>query len=381
MERSAWGEAILWRLKPRQLVPSGPPRVAFWALLALSACSTAMAVAVARTLHVRVGGLLLFGAWCVSLSIAVRWAPQWWHLGAEVLITDRRVIWKRGAFARSIERAGISFARINWHPSRRLGDLTLVRDVPTGALSRRLTITLRGIERPDLVWDFIRARVPAPPPPPPAEGVDGDSRPLGQRLDADERVVWSERPLTSWRRFLPRTSRDRAACLLGLAAFGTLARIVVAYVPAARKVLAGGVDPYSLGFLALLAAMASSSALLLGLGGALVWSAVVRPGLLLHSTRYWITDRRVVIAQGHEELQLDRSRIVDVIDAPASGADDGHDLFLILDGPRARAVSLQGAFGEGSNHSPRELRPVLRNVLDPDAVRRVLGGRAVTGTA
>ncbi|HEU4535678.1 MAG TPA: hypothetical protein VFS00_16235, partial [Polyangiaceae bacterium] len=367
MERSAWGEAILWRLRPRQVVAEGTPRVAFWSLLALAACSTAMAVAVARTLQVRVDALLLFGAWCATLSTLVRWGPQWWHLGAEVLITDRRVVWKRGAFARSIERAGISFARIHWHPSRRLGDLTLVRDVPTGALGRRLTLTLRGIERPDLVWDFLRARDPSLPPPSGAAD-DAGSRPPAQRFDADERVVWSERPRTSWRRFLPRTSRDRAACLLGLVAFGTLGRIVVAYVPAVRKVLAGGVDPYSLGFLALLVAMASSAALLLGLGAALVWSAVVRPGLLLHSTRYWITDRRVVIAQGHEELQLDRSRIVDVIDAPASGADDGRDLFLILDGPRARAVSLQGAFGEGSG-GPRELRPVLRNVLDHDAVR------------
>lgn len=366
MERTALGEAILLRLKPGQLAQSGAERVAFWALAALSASATAMAVAVARTLHVRADALLFFGAWCASLALLSRWAPQWWHQRAEVWVTDRRVVWKRGAFARSIERAGISFARIHWYPSRRAGDLTLVRDVPTGALGRRLTLTLRGVERPDLVWDVIRGRDPSSLPLP-----GGGSRPLGQRLEADERVVWSERPLTSWRRFVPRTSRDRAACLLGLAAFATMARITVAYVPAARKVIAGGVDPYSLGFVALLAAMASSSVLLLGVGASLVWTAVVRPGLLLHSTRYWITDRRVVIAQGREELQLDRSRIVDIIDAPAPGAGDTRDLFLILDGPRARAVALQGAFGEGAG--PRELRPVLRNVLDPEAVRRVLG--------
>jgi hypothetical protein len=377
MERTAWGEAILFRLRPRRLVHSGVQRVALWALLALAACATAMGVAVARTLHVRADALLLLGAWCASLALFARWAPQWWHLNAEVWITDRRVIWKRGAFARSIERAGVSFARIHWYPSRDVGDLTLVRDVPTGALGRRLTLTLRGIERPDLVWDVIRGRDPSSLLPPPPQG---GTRSPGQRLDADERVVWSERPLMSWRRFLPQSSRDRAAGLLGLAVFVTLARTVVAYVPAARKVIAGGVDPYSLGFFALVAAMASASALLLGVAAALLWTAVVRPGLLVHSTRYWITDRRVVIARGHEELQLDRSRIVDVIEAPASGAGDCRDLFLILDGPRARAVALQGAFGEGSG--PRELRPVLRNVLDPEAVRRVLNvGWAATGVA
>ncbi len=376
-ERTAWGEAIVWRLRPRQPVQGGAQRVAFWALVAFSACATAMAVAVARTLHARVDALLLLGAWCATLAILVRWAPQWWHLGAEVWVTDRRVVWKRGAFARSIERAGISFARIHWQPSREFGDLTLVRDVPTGALGRRLTLTLRGIERPDLVWDVIRGLDPSSLPLAPALG---GSRPLGQRLEADERVVWSECPLTSWRRFLPQTSRDRAACALGLLAFATMARTVIAYVPAARHVLAGGVAPDSLGFVALVAAMASASALLLGVGASLLWSAVVRPGLLLHSTRYWITNRRVVIAQGPEELQLDRSRIVDVIDAPAAGVHACHDLFLILDGPRARAVALQGAFGGGSG--PRELRPVLRNVLDPEAVRRVLGpARAATGAA
>lgn len=377
MERTAWGEAILFRLRPRRLVQNGVQRVALWVLLALAACATAMGVAVARTLHVRADALLLFGAWCASLALFVRWAPQWWHLGAEVWVTDRRVIWKRGAFARSIERAGVSFARIQWYPSRDVGDLTLVRDVPTGALGRRLTLTLRGIERPDLVWDVIRGRDPSSLLPPPPQG---GTRSPGQRLDADERVVWSERPLMSWRRFLPQSLRDRAAGLLGLAVFVTLARTVVAYVPAARKVIAGGVDPYSLGFFALVAAMASASALLLGVAASLLWTAVVRPGLLVHSTRYWITDRRVVIARGHEELQLDRSRIVDVIEAPASGAGDCRDLFLILDGPRARAVALQGAFGEGSG--PRELRPVLRNVLDPEAVRRVLNvGWAATGVA
>ena len=93
------------------------------------------------------------------------------------------------------------------------------------------------------------------------------------------------------------------------------------------------------------------------------------------ATRYWITDRRVLIAQGDEELHLERTRIIDVIDAPAAGGDRAiSDLFLILDGPRARAVAMQGAFDD---QAPRELSPILRNVLDGEEVGRILRAKAM----
>jgi hypothetical protein len=99
----------------------------------------------------------------------------------------------------------------------------------------------------------------------------------------------------------------------------------------------------------------------------LLYAVVVRPARLAAQTRYLITDRRVLIQRGNEELHLDRSRIVDVIDAPAEGG--VHDVFLVLDGPRARAVAASGAFGEAGAHG---LQPVLQRVADADAVQRIL---------
>ena len=94
---------------------------------------------------------------------------------------------------------------------------------------------------------------------------------------------------------------------------------------------------------------------------------VVKPVRLAARTRYLITDRRVLIQRGDEELHLDRSRIVDVIDAPKERG--LHDIFLVLDGPRARAVAASGAFGEAGGQG---LQPVLQRVADAEAVQRIL---------
>jgi hypothetical protein len=81
-----------------------------------------------------------------------------------------------------------------------------------------------------------------------------------------------------------------------------------------------------------------------------------------------ITNKRVLIQRGREELSLDRTRIVDVIDAPA-GAGMSH-VFLVLDGPRARALAASGAFGE-LTRGP-DLRPVFESLEDAEGARRVL---------
>ena len=47
---------------------------------------------------------------------------------------------RRGRLRRSIDRREISYARIHWDPKRPgIGDLEIVRAVPTGALRRRLS--------------------------------------------------------------------------------------------------------------------------------------------------------------------------------------------------------------------------------------------------
>jgi hypothetical protein len=127
------------------------------------------------------------------------------------------------------------------------------------------------------------------------------------------------------------------------------------------------VHPESVAFVALVAAFSLTIVLLLVGGAALLYASVVRPARLEARTRYLITDRRVLIQRGDEELHLDRSRIVDVIDAPVAGG--VRDVFLVLDGPRARAVAASGAFGEAAGVG---LQPVLRRVADAESVRRIL---------
>jgi hypothetical protein len=83
---------------------------------------------------------------------------------------------------------------------------------------------------------------------------------------------------------------------------------------------------------------------------------------------YLVTNKRVLIQRRFEELHLDRSKILDVIEAPKGGG--LYDLFLVLDGPRARAVAASGAFGEiarGPN-----LRPVFEAVEDAEGVSKIL---------
>ena len=108
---------------------------------------------------------------------------------------------------------------------------------------------------------------------------------------------------------------------------------------------------------------------LVGLG----YIALVRPGRLAQQTRYLITDQRVLIQRGHDELCLDRTNIVDVIDSP--GQSGLHDIFLVLDGPRARAVAASGAFGERDIEDG--LVPVFHAVVDADEVSQIL--RVVPG--
>jgi hypothetical protein len=89
---------------------------------------------------------------------------------------------------------------------------------------------------------------------------------------------------------------------------------------------------------------------------------------MVRETRYLVTDKRVLIQRGLEELHLDRSRIVDVIDAPAG--EGVRNVFLVLDGPRARALAASGAFGE-IDRGPN-LRPVFESVEDAEGVAKIL---------
>jgi hypothetical protein len=345
-------------------------RVVFWSFLTVGLIAAASAVAIAQTTRGNVGALLFTTVWSVSFALGQRFVPQWWHQAAELVITDRRVLWKRGPHRRSIERAGISFARIHWYPGQNVGDLELVRDIPTGALGRKLRVLFRGVEAPDRVWDHIRGAASLPTTPLPRL----EPEPAGQRLSSGERVIGFFRPTLSWRQYVPTTVRTSGALGLGLlAALATINAISHA-IPAAKLVLRAGVPALSAGFIALVLALSLTTALLLATGVSLVWTAVLARAARDHDTRYLVTDRRVVITQGQDELQIDRSRIVDVVEAPVRDGGDGTDVFLVLDGPRAKAMAVSGAFGEAD--ASEELRPVLRRVADPESVRLLLLSRA-----
>ena len=104
-----------------------------------------------------VGGLLAFAAWMATLGIALNFGPRWWRSELEFILTDRHIVMRRGRLRRSIDRREVSYARIHWNPKRPgIGDLEIVRAVPTGALRRRLMLRLQSITAPDRVWAIVR---------------------------------------------------------------------------------------------------------------------------------------------------------------------------------------------------------------------------------
>ncbi|UQA61712.1 hypothetical protein [Polyangium aurulentum] len=358
---SLFGEEVVWSGRPKVVECPLLYRVAAAVCAVFSAISTASAIVVATALDRQTGPMLAFAAWMATLALVFALGPKWWRSELEFVVTERHVVLQRGRLRRTMDRAAISFARIHWNPKNPgAGDLELVRAVPTGALRRRLSIVLTGIVAPDRVWAIIRGVTPATP------AGDGH-RLLAQRLDEGERVLWSGHPPDRWRRWLPTSWRAFAS--LGLGIWLVVAAIMTSVhsVHAVRTVVSAGILPESVTFVALVTSLALTSLLLASAAGIIVYASVVRPARLEKETRYWITDRRVLIQRGDEELHLDRSRIVDVIDSPAEKG--LKHLFLVLDGPMARAFASSGAFGE---RNVQGLQPVLHRIADADAVRRII---------
>jgi hypothetical protein len=355
---SLFGEPIKRIWTPKHVPPPILGRIGAFMIGALAAVTTCFAIAVGRVLHVPIGSMLVLAAWLSLLAIGAYYGPSWWRRGIRVVLTPRHVIWRRGRLKRSIDRRTISFARIHWHRSAPgVGDLELVRAVPTGALRRTLSIMLPDLEAPDAVWAEIR-------------GVDvtdalGDgARPLGQRLDKEERVLWTQKPQTQvWD--IQRWLTLAVACVAGLAGF----RALIGGIHALQIVVRAGLRPLSASFGALALGVSISVAFVLATAALIGYHALFRPGRLNHATRYVVTDRRVLIQRGSQELHLDRDRIVDVIDAPNKHG--LHDLFLVLGGKNAHAHALAGAFGERIQ-TQGDLWPVLRAVHDSETVRAIL---------
>ena len=97
--------------------------------------------------------------------------------------------------------------------------------------------------------------------------------------------------------------------------------------------------------------------LLLAVSVGVAYAAFVRPARLARATRYFVTDARVLIRRGNEELSLDRSRIAYVIDAPWRKLHDSVFSSSILPSG-ARALAPSGAFWRRGPR--RRLTPGLR---------------------
>lgn len=354
---SLFGEEIVWSGGPKAVTVPLVYRIGAFASAVVSLVSLAFAVVVARGLGQTAGTLLVFSAWCAALALAAWRVPLWFRASARYLVTDRHVIWQRGRLRRSIDRDAISYAVIRWSGTPGVGDLVLERAVPTGALRRTLSLTLPDVEAPDRLWALVRGLTPSAP--------QGDgTRSLAQRLDDGERVLWSAFPrATRW------TRRRTLGVAMAVVAAVSAVLVLVRSTPAVLRVVrAHALSPLTSG--ALVAGVLLGVLLLVAVAVAVGYVALVRPVRLARETRYFVTDRRVLIRRGAEELHLDRDRIAYVISTPSGEDDSRRDLFLVLDGPQARAFSPSGAFGEPD--AEERLRPVFTAIEDADTATELL---------
>ncbi len=359
---SLFDERIIWTGHPSEVVTPPVLRAAAALAFVASAVSTLFALVLSLGLSASPDPSLLFAAWSATLGVACLHGPKLWLAKVRYVVTEHHVIYQRGPFRRTIERRSISFARIFWsHHTPGAGDLELVRAVPTGALRRRLMLHLYGVTAPDRVWAIIRGEESVAP-------TGHGERPLAQRLDRGERVVWAARPHPTLRAYLPHTHRQWIQLAVAVALAAVFVRMLWLGIPSMQRVLEGGLPAGSVAFVALVAGLSASALMVLAIAGYLAYHVVIRPGRLVNRTRYLITNKRVLIQRGNEELHLDRSRIVDVIDTPTRPGLS--DVFLVLDGPRARALAASGAFGE-AEVGPG-LRPVFQSVDDAESVGRIL---------
>lgn len=358
---SLFGERIVWTGRPKVIAPSPFQRAVSWVLFALAAIATLFAMVVAVALKENPAAPLLFAFWCSGLGLAARQLPCWLLARTRYVVTEQHVITYIGPLSRTIERKSISFARIYWDEREpKYGDLELVRAVPTGALRRRLMLRLQSITAPDRVWAIVRGAEDVAP------RGNGD-QPLAQRLDRGERVVWSAQPRQRMRRLVPHGTRQWSLIVVAAMLFAGVVRMALNALPALGKVQQA-LPALSFSFLALAAGVGLAILLVFGIACYILWDTLLRAAFLTKETRYLITNKRVLIQRGVEELHVDRDKIVDVIDAPAGNG--LHDVFMVIDGPRARALAASGAFGELERDA--HLRPVFEAVEDAEGASRIL---------
>ncbi|HEY5957119.1 MAG TPA: hypothetical protein VIV60_11220 [Polyangiaceae bacterium] len=310
---------------------------------------------------------LWFALCVVTLGALANAIPTWWQGGARYQVTRDHVVWTRGPFRRVIERGGISFARILWSSRHaNVGTLELVRAVPVGPLRRRLALRLEGIEGPDGVWAIVRNAHDVAP-------AGHGELPIGQRLDRGEHILWAAKPLPSLKAYLPVSGNQWSLALLTAALFLVGVVTSVRAMSLLRRLNAAGLGVSRLPFLALIVGLGLAVTCVFYVAVFLVHQTLFYRARMLRHTRYLISNKRVLIQCGREELHLDRRMIVDIIETPAGAGT--LNLFLVLDGPRARALASSGAFGERSDRAA-ELLPIFEWVQDGEGAKHALGRKS-----
>lgn len=355
-------ERVLWQGRPAPGVSRDPQwllgSLLLYAFAAIAALFSALLFVTDLPGVRQMGGMALYLA---VLATGVALAPRFLHDPCEYLVTDRRVMWRRGRVQRWIDRHAISYGRIVWNRSASgVGHLELVRATPFGPLARKQRLLLINVVAPDRVLAIIRGVEPT--------STQGDfDVPLTDRLDPGERVLWGGGP----QGFLLGL-RDVLTAGLGVVVLW----IGLRYGSQAGSVLIDlerlGLQVRSWTWLLLFLATALSFSVLASVGAWLVWHGSFRARALGRDTEYIVTNLRVLIRRGRTELSLDRKSIVDVAVVPV--ADGSRHLFLILDAPEARALSDSGAMMPIT--PARDLvPPIFYELRDTDQVYELLVGR------
>ncbi|MEM1414696.1 MAG: hypothetical protein AAGH15_07340 [Myxococcota bacterium] len=351
-------EHVLWTGRP--LAAPGEPAWLLWPLL-LGAMALVFGLFGSLQAATQMPGARPSAALAVllgAMALAGRILPRWLLDECRYLVTDQRVLWRRGRFLRSVERSRLTHARVRWHHASPLvGDLEVVAGVPFGPLMRKQRIVLHGIREPDRVLAIVRGATPS--------ALVGDrDAPLAERLDAGETLRWHGRPeglLLGWRE-------------LATAGLGAVVTFVGAGVgQRTAQVLLNleglGLSPRSTEWMLLFGAVAISWICIVAVGLRLLHHGIFRARRLGRDTEYLLTERRLLVRRGLVELSVERAHVVDVALRPAGRG--LHHLFLVLDTPRSRALADSGALAPVLPARDR-VPPVLFELRDAGAVRDAL---------
>ena len=352
-------ERALWQGRPR---PGTPSSSAFrWtALLVLALCAVAACFAALLSISELPGArsMAFTSAYLALLGLGLHFVPRYLLHRCEYLLTDRRMLLRRGALRRSLELPSITFARIRWHPSVcGVGSLELVCATPFGPLGRGQRIMLHDVIAPDAVLALVRGCRAG------AHAGQADLC-LSERLEEGERVQWGASPegwLLGW--------SDVATAVLGTALLATGVGYGLRVGGLLLRLEDNGLRVQSWTWLFLFLAVAISCSAILTVGVSLLWHGLWGARALGRATEYILTDRRLLIRRGRTELSIDRRRIVDAAEVPCMGG--LHNLFLILDSPHARALADSGALGPVAPLRA-SVPPVLYELSDTTLIRDLL---------